>query len=195
MSGARFDAAYFTRFYEEHDIAAGVDRLVRFVCAYLDHLDVDVEEILDLGCGQGLWQDPLADAYPSARYIGVEVSEYACETHGWICGSVVDFELGRKVDLVVCQGVLQYLDDEAASLAIQNLARHTRTALYLEALTQEDWDHNCDQSATDGDVHLRPGTWYRERLAPHFLNAGGGLYIPHDSPAVLFELERATSPV
>ncbi len=190
MSGARFDAAYYARYYDELGIASGVDRLVRFVCAYLDHLGVEVREILDFGCGQGLWQPQLERAYPDARYLGVELSEHACETYGWTRGSVVDFALGRKADLVVCQGVLQYLPEREAGAAIRNLARHTGGALYLEALTSEDWQHNCDQQATDGDVHLRPASWYRERLARHFLNCGGGLLLPRDSPVVTFELER-----
>jgi trans-aconitate methyltransferase len=190
MSGARFDAAYYARFYDELRIADGVDRLVRFVCAYLDHLGVEVEELLDFGCGQGLWRAELLRAYPNANYVGVEWSEHACETYGWVRGSIVDYSHGRLADLVICQGVLQYLPTDAASRAIRNLARHTRGALYLEALTQEDWEHNCDQSATDGDVHLRPAAWYREQLAEHFENCGGGLFLPRDSPIVTFELER-----
>lgn len=190
MSGARFDAAYYARYYDELGIAEGVDRLVRFVCAYLDHLGVEVDEILDFGCGQGLWRPGLERAHPRARYVGVELSEHACRTYGWTRASVVDYSHGRKADLVICQGVLQYLPTASAEGAIANLARHTRGALYLEALTREDWEHNCDQAATDGDVHLRSTAWYRERLAPHFINCGGGLFVPRDSPVVLFELEK-----
>jgi trans-aconitate methyltransferase len=189
MSGGRFDASYYERFYDELGIASGVETLVRFVCAYLDHLDVEVHELLDFGCGQGLWRTPLLRAYPDARYVGVELSEHACATWGWTRGSVVDFTRKRKADLVICQGVLQYLDDDDARAAIHNLARHTRGALYLEVLTQEDWDHNCDRAATDGDVHLRATDWYRALLAEHFRNCGGGVFIPRDSSVVMFEIE------
>ncbi|MFO7565340.1 MAG: class I SAM-dependent methyltransferase [Enhygromyxa sp.] len=189
MTGARFDAAYYQRYYGTLKLAAGVETLVRFVSAYLEHLGVEVDEVLDFGCGQGFWRAPLLRAYPHARYTGIELSEHACETYGWTRGSVVDHDHGRQADLVVCQGVLQYLPDEQADEAIRNLARHTRGALYLEALTQGDWDNNCDQTATDGDVHLRPLAWYRERLAAHFYGCGGGLFIPRNSSVVLFELE------
>jgi trans-aconitate methyltransferase len=191
MAGARFDAAYYAHFYGALEIAAGVEPLVRFVSAYLDHLRVPVAEILDLGCGAGFWRAPLLRAYPRASYTGVELSEHACEAHGWTRGSVVDHAHGRPADLVVCQGVLQYLPDEQAEQAIRNLARHTRGALYLEALTRGDWEHNCDQTATDGDVHLRSIAWYRERLAAHFHSCGGGLFVPRNSGVVMFELERA----
>ncbi|HVI00335.1 MAG TPA: class I SAM-dependent methyltransferase [Enhygromyxa sp.] len=190
MSGARFDAAYYDRYYGQLKLAARVEPLVRFVCAYLEHLDISVDEVIDFGCGQGFWRAPLLRAHPHTRYTGVELSEHACETYGWEQGSVVDHELGRKADLVICQGVLQYLNQAQARRAIRNLARHTRGALYLEALTQEDWDHNCDQTATDGDVHLRPAAWYREQLSAHFFNCGGGLFVPRDSDVVMFELEK-----
>lgn len=190
MPGARFDAAYYAHFYGALKVAAGIEPLVRFVGAYLDHLAVPVESILDFGCGEGPWRAPLSRAYPNAEYTGVELSEHACETHGWTRASVVDYAHGRKADLVVCQGVLQYLSKTEARRAIKNLARHTHGALFLEALTQEDWDHNCDQTATDGDVYLRPVAWYRELLAAHFTSCGGGLFLPLDSSVVLFELER-----
>ena len=32
--------------------------------------------------------------------------------------------------------------------------------------------------------------FYRRALAPHFVPCGGGLYVPHASPPVLFELEE-----
>jgi predicted TPR repeat methyltransferase len=188
-SSDRFDAAYYARYYDELQIAANVDTLVRFVCAYLDHLEIEVSEILDFGCGQGLWREPLLDAYPEAEYTGVEISEHACATYGWTRGSIVDYA-GRPADLVVCQGVLQYLPEEAARLAIRNLAEHTRGALYLEALSQEDWEDNCDQSATDRDVYLRPIAWYREQLGPLFQSCGGGIFVPRSSGVVLFELEK-----
>jgi hypothetical protein len=103
---------------------------------------------------------------------------------------VVDYDHGRSVDLVICQGVLQYLDDPAAAAAIDNLARHCHGALYLEALTRADWEKNCDRSVTDGAVFLRPGAFYRRRLRPHFASCGGGLFVRRDAGVSLFELER-----
>jgi SAM-dependent methyltransferase len=191
MSGARFDAAYYDRYYGQLKLAARVESLVRFVCAYLDHLGITVEQVLDFGCGQGFWRAPLLRAHPHARYTGIELSEHACETYGWVRGSVVDHVHEHQADLVICQGVLQYLPDAQARRAIRNLAHHTRGALYLEALTQGDWDHNCDQTATDGNVHLRPVEWYREQLRRHFHSCGGGVFVPRDSDVVIFELERA----
>ena len=91
--------------------------------------------------------------------------------------------------LVICQGILQYLDARQARRAIAKLARLTRGALYLEVLTKADWQHNCDQTITDDQVFLRPGSWYRQVGTPHFVNYGGGLFVPKDSDVVSFELE------
>ena len=198
MVDRRFDAPYYQRFYLDPETRAGSKassgRLIRFVCAYLDYLQVEIREVLDFGCGIGLWREPLTQAFPKLRYHGVEISDYLCEAHGWALGSVVDHDHGEPVDLVVCQSVLQYLTTAQARRAIRNLARHAGRALYLEALTRGDWANNCDQSRTDGDVHLRTAQWYRRALAPHFISCGGGLFLPRDSSVVLYELEQGCEP-
>ena len=153
-------------------------------------------ELLDIGCGVGHWQQASARLWPKARYYGVEYSYYLCEEYGWHRGSVTELdperELGRaSFDLVVCQGVLQYLSNKDAAKALRNLADWTDGALYLEALTQRDWDENCDQSVTDGDVHLRTASFYRRRLREHFQDCGGGVFCARRAGVSLFELEGA----
>ncbi|KIG17177.1 hypothetical protein DB30_03774 [Enhygromyxa salina] len=195
MADRRFDAGFYERFYGDPDTRVcseeSIERLVRFVCAYLDHLQIEVREVLDFGCGMGLWRAPLQRAIPGLRhYHGVEFSEYLCGVHGWAHGSAVDYEHGRTADLVVCQSVLQYLPANQARVAIRNLARHTGQAMYLEVVTKADWANSCDQSRTDGDVYLRTVEWYRRALAPHFVSCGGGLFLPKDTTVVLYDLER-----
>lgn len=195
-TSSTFDAAYYERFYQDPrskvSDGAAVQRLATFVAAYLTYLDVPVRRILDLGCGLGHWGDAAARLWPRASYVGVEYSEHLCERHGWQRGSVVDFRPAgrhREFDLVVCHGVLQYLDDAQATRAIANLGRLCRGALYLEALTAKDWAENCDRSVTDGDVHLRTGDWYRSRLATNFQDCGGGVFTARRAGVPLFELE------
>jgi SAM-dependent methyltransferase len=194
----RFDGAYYERYYHAADSrvtdAAAIGKVARLVAAWCDHLDLPVRHVLDVGCGVGLWRDAVAAIWPRARYHGVEWSEHACERFGWTRGSVVTFEprreLGRATfDLVVCQGVLQYLPDRAAATALANLGRWCRGALYLEALTARDWREHCDRERTDGDVHLREGAWYRRRLARDFLACGGGVFVARAAGCTLFELE------
>lgn len=190
----RFDAAYYARHYNtaETQVASSEStaRLAGFVVAYLRYLQMDVDSVLDLGCGEGLWRQALLAHYPDLEYRGVEVSEHMCEKHGWEHSSIGDYT-GAAADLVVCQGVLQYLSDGEADVALGKLARLTRGALYLEALTTADWRDACDQSVTDGAVNLRTGAWYKKRLRKHFVFIGGGLFVPRDGDVVLFDLERA----
>lgn len=190
-----FDEAYYQRFYEDEstrvEAPEETDRLVAFVCAYLAYLGQPVESVLDFGCGLGHWRASLARRLPEARYLGVELSPYLCERYGWTRGSIVDWADEARHDLVVCQGVLQYLDARAARRAIKTLARTSRGAVYLQALTEGDWAENVDRSVTDGDVFRRPIAWYREALAEAGLSSvGGGLFLVSSSPVVTFELER-----
>ena len=194
--GERFDKAYYDRFYRDpstrvHTLV-DIETLGRFVFGYLRVMGIEVRRMADLGCGLGHWRDVAAVHQPKARYVGVEISEYVCDELGWTHGSVVDFSDRHDFDLVVCQGVLQYLTHRECAAAVANLGELCRGALYLEALTKRDWEQNCDRTRTDaGDgVHLRTGAWYRRHLAAAgFIAAGGGLFVKKDSPAVLYELE------
>jgi len=188
----RFDEDYYRRHYGDPETAVtdaeSTARLARFVGSYLMYLQAPLGAVLDVGCGFGFWEAPLRELSPELEYRGVEVSAYLCEKYGWVQSSIVELDV-EPADLVVCQGVLQYLDDEEAAQAIDNLAEHTLTALYVEALTRKDWEEAADQSVTDGAVHLREGAWYRERLGEHFVAAGGGLFVKRDAGVVFYELE------
>ena len=189
-----FEKDYYDRFYgvrrPRQEDRRETSLLGDYVCAYLRYLGQPVRSVLDIGCGLGLWREPLARHYPKARYQGVEFSRYLCDTYGWTHGSVVDFEARHPFDLVICKDALQYLAPTQAEAAIDNLARLTRGALYFNVLTREDWEENWDQARSNGEVWLRPGNWYRRRLRRHFLNMGGGLFLRRDTPLVTWELEK-----
>jgi SAM-dependent methyltransferase len=175
--GKRFDARYYAKWYGDRAERAGIARrALRFVLSYIDHMDADIATALDLGCGLGLWKKALASQAPDVRYTGVEYSPYLCAKYGWHQGDVCTYSPGRAFDLVICQGVLQYLNDADCAAAIENLARLSRRFLYLEALTAADAEEVCCPDGTDFDVHLRDAKWYAARLRKHFVNLGGGLY-------------------
>lgn len=190
-----FDRAYYARFYENPKTrvtdAGQIGRLADFACGYLDYLGVSIKRVLDLGCGIGLWKEPLARHYPRARYQGVEYSTYLCEQYGWTQGSAVDFQAKQPFDLVVCQGVLPYLSTPDARKALANLASLCTGALYLEAVTSEDFAEGVvDEQRTDPGMHKRPRAFYLRALAPHFHNVGGGLFVARAANVPLYALER-----
>lgn len=160
------------------------------ISAALRQAQIPIRSILDAGCGMGLMRGPFADLLPRARYSGLESSDYLCRRFGWIQGSIVDFSPRKSFDLVICYDVLQYLTDTEAARAIANLAHLTHAALYVSALTAEDWRDNCDRSRTDRAVHLRPGAWYRRRLKRSFRYLGLGVWLRKDITAILWDMEK-----
>ena len=188
-----FNEDYYQRYYTNPRTRvispAALDRTVEFLCAYLAYLELDISRILDIGCGTGEFLKRLSGRLPKATCEGVELSEYACTTYGWSQGSVVDYDAQNPFDLVVCNDVFQYLTNEDAERGIRTLERLSSEALFFTVLTTGDWETNCDQTRTDGDVHLRRHDWYRQRLGNHFRNLGGGLWLRKSSETITYDLE------
>ncbi|MGE0115706.1 MAG: class I SAM-dependent methyltransferase [Steroidobacteraceae bacterium] len=189
-----FDAKYYRRFYLRAATRAmsqpETERRAAVVASIVAQLELPVKRILDMGCGLGWFRQPLLSVFPKASYTGVEYSEYLCREYGWQQGSVVDYAGRGQFDLIVCCDVLQYLDDKAATRAIDNLARLCRGALYLHIPTQRDWQTLMDPGGTDTNVHVRPGSWYQQRLRKHFNHIGNGVLIRRDVEVLQWELQR-----
>ena len=194
QSKERFGPEFYRRHYADPRTRvvtkAEMSRRADLVAAFVRHGEHRVRSILDVGCGLGLMREKLLERFPRARYVGLEASAYLCERHGWEHGSAATFDPGRRFDLVVCYDVLQYLTSRQAAAAIRNLGRLCAGVLHFGALTTEDWELYCDQRNSDRDVHLRPGDWYRKRLAPAFINAGSGMFVRRGAPVHLWELDQ-----
>ena len=190
----RFDAAYYRRHYAGRGrvhSAREIARLVAGVAGLAAWLGVEVASVLDVGAGPGLWRDWFRRHRPAVRYRSTDVSPYACERYGHERRDVSRWRARERFDLVVCQGVLQYLDDAAAARAIDNLGAMCRGLLYLEAITAHDLAETVDPAATDTAVHGRTGAWYRRRLDRHFVQVGAGLWAARRAGLVFYELEAA----
>jgi SAM-dependent methyltransferase len=196
VNAARFDRAYYRRFYADATTAvtsrAEMSARARLIAAYVQLVGYRVRSILDAGCGTGLLRPAFRRALPHATYTGLEISDYLCERYGWVRGSVASYAPRRRFDVVVCYDVLQYLGDRDAARALANLGRLCRGVLYCTALTAHDWRQNCDRRYTDPDVHLRDAEWYRSRLAKNFRPLGAGLWVRRGSTIVTWDLEQAS---
>jgi predicted TPR repeat methyltransferase len=193
-SDSVFDAAYYERFYFDKKTSVvdheHLDRLGAFVCSYLQYLRVPVRRVLDVGCGIGLWRELIAKHYPHASYHGVEYSEYLCGRFGWERGSVLDYRAKAPFDLVICQGVLPYLSAADLKVALRNLGRLSNGALYVEAITSEDWEQDIvDETLTDPRLFKHPAALYRRGLAEGFTELGGGLWLSRQAEVPVFALE------
>ena len=189
-----FDATYFRRYYESRRsrvygseqvgyLAQGIVGLVRWFGG-------DIERVLDVGAGIGLWRDWFGRNLPKVRYRSVDVSHYACRKYGHEQRDITQWRSREKFDLVVCQGVLPYIDDRGCSRAVSNIAAMCRGFLYLEAITARDLREVCDRTRTDISVHSRPARFYRSLLAKHFEPLGCGLHHVKGGDKLFYELER-----
>lgn len=190
----RFDAEFYRRYYRDPatrvTTAAEQRRIADFACAFAAQLGLRVRRVLDAGCGLGHMRASVERFFPKARYVGLEVSDYLAQRHGWVCQPLEDYRPRVPFDLILCHDVLQYLDDRAAARAIANLGRVSRGALYLTALTAGDWRSNADRALSDGGVHLRAADWYRSRLRRHFQPVGAGMLVRRGFVPVRWEMER-----
>lgn len=193
-SASIFDEAYYERFYFDKKTSVvdpqHMERLGAFVCSYLQYLRVPVRRVLDVGCGIGLWKGIVARHFPLAEYHGVEVSAYLCERYGWERGSVVDYRASAPFDLVICQGVLPYLNTADLKRALHSLGQLSTGALYLEAVSREDWELGIlDEDLTDPRLFRHRAALYRRGLDEGFTALGGGLWLSRQAEVPLFALE------
>jgi hypothetical protein len=192
---AAFDADYFRRFYESRRTRVygrkQVAHLASGVTGMVQWFGGDIERVLDVGAGTGLWGDWLREHMPDVRYRSVDVSKYACRRYGHERRDISRWRARERFDLVVCQGVLPYLDDVACMRAVANMAAMCRGFLYLEAITSRDLREVCDRARTDVSVRARPATFYRRILKRWFEPLGCGLHHIRGGDAVFYDLEQA----
>jgi 2-polyprenyl-3-methyl-5-hydroxy-6-metoxy-1,4-benzoquinol methylase len=188
-----FDHEYYKRFYFDPKTAVTNKREMqaraRLIAAYALHTGLPTRRILDAGCGTGLLKPWLKRYLPRATYTGIEASEYLCQRFGWQQEQIQTYKPAAPFDIVVCYDVLQYLDSATAQRALANFGKLCRGVLYFTALTRVDWEHNCDRSRTDSNVHLRSAQWYRSRLARNFREAGCGFWLRRGAPFTVWDLE------
>jgi cyclopropane fatty-acyl-phospholipid synthase-like methyltransferase len=195
---AVFDEAYYARYYENPKTqiytADEHDALASYVIAFARWNQLALDNILDVGAGIGLWKRWFEKNLPDSRYLGTEVSEAMCARYGYKHCSIAEWRDRKRFDLIVCQGVLQYLTDTEVVSGVANIAAMSRGLVYLEALTQHDYEVRADKSRTDGIVYVRPGSFYRELFAQHFVVIGAGLFWPKSLELPFWELDVAGFP-
>ncbi len=196
MSDERFDAGYFDRLYRTADTAvytqAQVDQLASGIAGLIGWWGYPLERVLDVGAGTGMWGDWLRRERPEVAYHGIDVSAHACATYGHQQHDIATYRDVQAYDLIVCHGVFGYLDDDACAAAVDNLAAMTRVMLFFHVSTEEDVRRGIlDTERSDGSARRRPARFYRDLLRDYYLPVGAGLWLIHDAPQMLLELERS----
>jgi len=189
---ATFDSEYYERFYGDDPVhtRGKVAHLASAVHSLAQWWDIPVRSVLDIGAGPGYWRDWYAANQPGVVYVSTDVSEHACAEYGHDLRDITKWRPSRRFDLVVCHGVLHYLDAKGAEAAIENIAAASHGLLYVEAPTSSDLDNIVDTDATDMSVTRRTASWYRTRLGRQFEQIGAGLWVARSVGLPLYELER-----
>ncbi len=188
-----FDAAYYRRYYQDpktriYDRARHA-HLIEGVMGLLSWFGWPVQSVLDVGAGVGWWKDWLKKHRKDVRYLGTELEASTCRRYGHLQADVRELRLDETFDLVICHGVLPYVDDAGLPKAITNLAAACHGFLYLEAITKRDIAGSVDATLTDTRVFHRPASTYRRLLDRHFQQVGAGLWVKRDAGIVFYELE------
>lgn len=188
-----FDGEYYARFYGDDPVHTRdrIAHLASAVHSLAQWWDLPVHSVLDIGAGPGYWRDWYARNAPEVEYVSTDVSEHACATYGHEQRDITQWRPDRRFDLVVCHGVLHYLDARGAEAAIDNIGAAAKGLLYLEAPTATDLDTVVDTEATDMSVTRRAASWYRTRLNRHFEQVGAGIWVARRAGLPLYELERS----
>jgi SAM-dependent methyltransferase len=197
-NGARYDRAYFDKWYRNprHRVKSPkeLERQVRFVLFTAEWvLGRPVKSVLDVGCGEGNWRAVLRTLRPRIGYEGIDPSEYAVERFGKArnirLGGIEDIERVAHrddYDLVVCCGMLNYLDERQLRSGIRQVASRTGGVAYLELFTGDD--------AFEGDTSWpdpRSTGWYRRLISKSGLHSiGMHCYIPAHRVELVASLER-----
>jgi hypothetical protein len=188
-----FDESYYRRFYVDPSTRVYDQKRHAKLIAGVVHLaewfGVELRNVLDVGAGLGWWGQWLRVHRKQTAVLSTELEPAICKRYGHHQADLTTFRLERTFDLVICQGVLPYLDEPGAAAAIENLAAMSDGLLYLEAITRDDMKDAIDPQRTDLRVNLRPAKWYRDQLAPHFREVGGGLYAARRAQLPFFALE------
>lgn len=194
----RYDQAYFDKWYRhpQYRVKSGVElrRQVEFVVRLAEWiLERPLRTVLDVGCGEGQWFPAIRKLRPHVRYDGVDPSEYAVSRYGARrniqLGGIDELDalaLRPQYDLVVCVGMLNYLDTPVLVNGLSQLAKRTGGLAYLEIFARTD--------AIEGDTTWltpKPAPWYRQVIhAAGLRPVGMHGYVPREVLHRIASLER-----
>jgi SAM-dependent methyltransferase len=145
-----YDETYFNRWYRDPtDRVSTRESLVRKVRMAVSVTEFllgrEIRSVLDVGCGEAPWFPILKRLRPTARYVGVDPSDYVVDRFGdkrgirrGSLGSLGSVKSLRKSDLVVCADVLQYVDTRDIERGLRAIRKLLSGVAYIEAFTTED---------------------------------------------------------
>src|SRR5690348_3390687 len=145
-----YDRSYFDRWYRDPDdpvaTRESLERKVRMAVSLTEFLiGRRIRSVLDIGCGEAPWQPIIKRIRPKTRYIGVDSSDYVLERFGasrnirrGSLSALGAMRLPKRVDLIVCADVLQYVPDAEITRGLRAIRRLLAGVAYIEAFVTDD---------------------------------------------------------
>ncbi|MEO7063583.1 MAG: class I SAM-dependent methyltransferase [Dokdonella sp.] len=170
-----YDHAYFEKWYRDarHRVGsrAELERKVAMVVHLAEYyLARPLRNVLDIGCGEGLWRTPLRRLRPDIAYRGLDSSEYAVTRYGRTrnigratFGQLGELRFDTRFDLIVCSDMLHYVPARELQRGLSGFGDLLEGLAFLEVFTAR--DHATGD--IDGFI-ARSAAWYRAR----FIDAG-----------------------
>ena len=148
--------------------------------------------MLDVGAGTGSG-GLVRENLPEVRYRSVDVSEYACKTYGHEKRDIGRWRAREKFDLVVCQGVLPYLEDAACGVPSPTWRRCAGDFSTWRPSRSRDLREVVDRSRrpTSRCVRVRRPPSTGASSARHFERLGCGLHHVKGGDKLFYDLESA----
>ena len=175
-----YDRAYFDRWYRDpmHNVSSrhALQRKVALALAVAEYyLGHEVRNVLDVGCGEGVWRKPLKQLRPHIVYLGLDSSQYTVARYARSrnlrlasFGDLGELRFDANFDLIVCSDVLHYVRTPELKRGLRGIAEMLSGVAFLELFTSRD--------APDGDKHgfiARTPKWYLSTFAQAGLIACG----------------------
>jgi SAM-dependent methyltransferase len=194
-----YDQAYFDKWYRDprHAVtsAAVLKRKVAMVVAQTEYyLARPIRNVLDIGCGEGVWRAPLRALRPDVHYRGLDASEYAVQRYGRSrniglarFGQLAELRFDTRFDLVVCTDVLHYLRPAELRAGLVGIGEMLEGVAFLEVFTSRD-----DPEGDHQDLYLRSPSWYLQAFRDvGLLPCGSHCYLGPRLERHIAALERA----
>src|SRR5215203_5573538 len=176
-----YSKGFMTMWYPNEDIVRFCSRLIQ---KQLTHENYDVkrqvENVLDLGCGNG--RHTMYFARQGFKTAGIDVSEQAIEwAKDWANRErlQVDFRVGdiehlpfadKSFDVVVSHGVLDHVPMETARRAAAEVTRILRphSLFYCDLRSTDDFEYGVGEQAGPNTFVVSEG--YERGLVQHFFS-------------------------
>jgi SAM-dependent methyltransferase len=194
-----YDQAYFDKWYRDPQHAvrsmAALKRKVAMVVAQAEYyLGRPIRNVLDVGCGEGVWRAPLLALRPGVEYRGLDASEYVVRRYGSRrniglarFGQLAELRFDTRFDVIVCTDVLHYLKPAEIRAGLVGIGEMLEGIAFLEVFTNRD-----DLEGDRHELRLRSPAWYlREFREVGLLPCGSHCYLGPRLERQVAALERA----